>query len=74
VANQEKWYFKTWALVVSFLLVGPFMLPLVWSNSSFSIRVKITITACIIIATILLSSLFVYTLKLLGNSYKEMLQ
>jgi hypothetical protein len=72
--KQEKWYFRTWTLVVSFLLVGPFMLPLVWVNPHFSKKVKISITAVVIILTCFLGALFFYSLKWLIKYYKTILQ
>jgi hypothetical protein len=51
--NQEKpkWYFKTWSLVGSFLCVGPFMLPLVWTHPRFSIKTKIVVTIIVLAVT-----------------------
>ena len=72
--NQEpkKWYFRTWALVVSFLSVGPFMLPLVWVNPSLSKKTKIIISAIIIILSYLLLVVFLKSLKSLGDYYQLM--
>jgi purine-cytosine permease-like protein len=71
--DQKKWYFKPWALIVSFLSVGPFMLPLVWTNPSFSKMTKIIISAVIIILSYLLASVFIKSLQSLG-SYYQLLQ
>ncbi len=71
--GKEKWYFKTWALVVSFLTVGPFMLPLVWGNPKFSKRTKIIVSAAIGILTYLLTVVLFTSLKSLG-SYYQLLQ
>ena len=49
--KQGKWYFRAWPLVVSFLCVGPLMLPLVWKNPRFSKKSKIVISIIIIILT-----------------------
>ena len=72
--NQEpkKWYFKTWALVVSFLSVGPFMLPLVWFNPNLSKRTKVIISAVVVIITYLLTSVFLKSLKSLSSYYQVM--
>jgi len=32
---------STWTLIVSFLFIGPLMLPLLWRNPRFSIKSKI---------------------------------
>jgi len=73
--NQQpkKWYFKTWALVVAFISVGPFMLPLVWYNPEFSKRTKTIITAVIVIVSYLLTSVFIRSIKSL-SSYYQLLQ
>ena len=73
--NQQpkKWYFKTWALVVAFISVGPFMLPLVWYNPEFSKRTKTIITAVIVIVSYLLTSVFKRSIKSL-SSYYQLLQ
>ncbi|MBU0547734.1 MAG: hypothetical protein KJ710_07255 [Candidatus Omnitrophica bacterium] len=68
--QQKKWYFRTWALVVSFFSVGPFMLPLVWANPNFSRKTKIIISAVIIILSYMLASFFLSALKSLGEYYR----
>ena len=67
--QQEKWYFKIWPLVVSFLCVGPFMLPLVWANPRFSKRLKIIISLVIIILTYLLTVVLLKSLKSISSYY-----
>ena len=71
--SQYKWYFKTSMLVIAFLCVGPFALPLVWLNPRFSRSKKIVISAIIIILSYYLGILFVNSLKSL-RSYYELLQ
>ncbi|MDD4981132.1 MAG: hypothetical protein PHC54_07760 [Candidatus Omnitrophica bacterium] len=71
--KKEKWYFKTGSLILSFLLVGPFMLPLVWVHPRFSKKSKLIISAAIIIFTIILTALLVRALRSLGAYYQFML-
>ena len=68
--NSPKWYFKSWSLVVSFLCVGPFMLPLVWRNPRFSKKYKIIITAVVIIVTYLMTEFLFKSLKTIANYYQ----
>jgi len=68
--KEPKWYFKTWPLVVSFLCVGPFMLPLVWTNPRFSKKSKIIISVLVVIITIILTKFFVESLKTIGSYYR----
>jgi len=49
--EQSKWYFKDQSLVIGFLCVGPFVLPLVWFNPAYSPRKKIVITGIILFLT-----------------------
>ncbi|MDD5006254.1 MAG: hypothetical protein PHS93_07160 [Candidatus Omnitrophica bacterium] len=72
--SQVKWYFKTYGLVVAFLCVGPFMLPLVWFNPNFSTRKKIIITAIIIAISYILWLMLKYSLNFFDSSYQQLLQ
>ena len=49
-----KWYHSTTTIVVSFLMLGPLAIPLVWTNPRYSLLVKAIITAAMIIVTIFL--------------------
>ncbi|MFH0855259.1 MAG: hypothetical protein V1869_01900 [Candidatus Omnitrophota bacterium] len=69
---KGKWYFKTASLIAGFLLVGPFVLPLIWSNPDFSGRKKIILTAVIIILSCLLFALGAGSLKYLVDSYQQL--
>jgi len=68
----QKWYFKTWSLIVSFFVVGPFMLPLVWTNPAFSKKAKFIISAIILVFSFILLFLFLQSLKSLGSYYEFM--
>ena len=68
--NHPKWYFKNWSLVGSFLLIGPFMLPLVWTNSRFSKKSKIIITVVIVVITYVMAGLLARSLKNIIDYYQ----
>lgn len=68
--DNQKWYFKNWSLIISFLCVGPFMLPLIWANPRFSKKIKIITSVVIIVITYLLSVFFLRSLKSIGNYYQ----
>ncbi|MBU1122464.1 MAG: zinc ribbon domain-containing protein [Candidatus Omnitrophota bacterium] len=55
---QVKWYHKTHNLIIGFLCVGPFILPLIWFNPAYSQRKKIIISSIVLV----LSSLLLITL------------
>jgi len=52
--KPPKWFFKTSSLVIAFLCVGPFALPLVWFNPLYSKTRKIVLTVVISVLTLLL--------------------
>ena len=68
--NNPKWYFNKWSLIISFLCIGPFMLPLVWVNPGLSRKQKIITTVIVIILTYLLGALFFNSLKQIKNYYQ----
>ncbi len=70
--EPAKWYFRTSSLVIAFLCVGPFALPLLWFNPRFSRKTKIIITAMVIILSYYLGILFTNYLKTI-NSYYQMI-
>jgi membrane protein implicated in regulation of membrane protease activity len=67
---QDKWYFRTSTLIIAFLCVGPFVLPLVWFNPRFSLKVKIIITAIVIIFSYYLAALLLDSLKSINKYYR----
>ena len=73
LGKKEKWYFKTYVLIIGFLCVGPFILPLAWINPCFSRRKKIFMTIIIVVLSYYLGILFVNSIKSL-KSYYELLQ
>ena len=67
---KEKWYFKSTSLIVSFLCVGPFMLPLVWFHPSLSKRTKIIYTIVILVLSYFIFFVFMKSMKSIINAYK----
>jgi len=68
--DNEKWYFKNYILVIGFLCIGPFILPLAWINPRFSLRTKSLITILIIAVTYILSIWTYSSIKLIQDYYK----
>ncbi|MDD4953466.1 MAG: zinc ribbon domain-containing protein [Candidatus Omnitrophica bacterium] len=66
---KTKWYFKTYWLVIAFLSVGPFALPLVWLNPRYDQKKKIIITIIIIILTYYVGSLLMGSFRSLKQYY-----
>ena len=71
---QVKWYFKASSLVIAFLCVGPFALPLVWFNPRFSPKVKIIISAIVIALSYFLGVVLSNSLKSIISYYKIIFQ
>ena len=62
---KTKWYFQTNWLVISFLVVGPFALPLFWFNPRYDRNVKIVISIVVIAASY-------YATLMLSHSYRTL--
>ncbi len=67
--QPEKWYFKTFLIVIAFLCVGPLALPLVWLNPRFSQKTKIIVTIIVIILSYCLGSLLINSLRSIKQYY-----
>lgn len=71
-APKTPWYFKTSALVIAFLCVGPLALPLLWFNPRFSMKSKIIWSVVVIAATYYLVVVLVDALKTISAYYREL--
>jgi len=65
--RSPRWFFKGQSIVVGFILFGPFILPLVWFNPTYSSKKKIVVTGIILLLTYLL---FVLTKGLLTQYFQ----
>lgn len=70
---KTKWYFKTSALVVALLCVGPLALPLMWFNPRFSTKSKAIWSVVIIVLSYYLVVVLVDALKTISAYYQEIL-
>ena len=70
-ASQKKtpWYFNSSSLIVSFLVTGPFMLPLVWFHPKMDRTSKIVWTVVIVVVTLFIIK---STADLLGQLKKSL--
>jgi zinc-ribbon domain len=67
-ANNQPWYFRTWAIVLALGSVGPLGLPLIWWHPRITPLWKIAITVAVLAVTLLLWWLLsMLTLWLLGQ-------
>jgi hypothetical protein len=70
-APQTPWYGKTAVLIVSFLTVGPFALPLVWCNPAYSRLKKIMVTVIVLALTGMLVAAAFHAVKAIYGYYKQ---
>ncbi|MDD5496704.1 MAG: hypothetical protein PHP46_06360 [Candidatus Omnitrophica bacterium] len=71
---KTKWYFTKTALVIAFLCVGPFAMPLAWFNPRFSRKDKILLSLLMIVVTYFLTVLMRMSLNSISSAYQLMLQ
>ena len=56
---EAKWYYNRWAvLLMLFVILGPFGLPLLWKSPRFTQRWKQILTALTLIYTLLVLQMF----------------
>jgi lipopolysaccharide export LptBFGC system permease protein LptF len=72
--KQDKWYYKTYAVVVAILLLGPLALPLVWKNPRYNRTAKIAVTVVVAVMTYYLTLAFIKAIKSFNQSYQQILQ
>ena len=61
--SKPRWFFRSWVLVTSFLVVGPFMLPLVWKHPQYSRKTKIWVTVIALGLTFALTAAMGYMIS-----------
>lgn len=71
---KSKWYFRPYYMVITFLCVGPLMLPLVWLKPEYTRKKKIIISAIIIVISYFLGSVLFNAIGSLTNYYKLLFQ
>lgn len=67
--NREKWYYKTYFLILMFLCIGPLALPLFWANPRYSKTNKIVSSVIVIILTYFLVAAMMKSTKAIFNAY-----
>jgi len=67
---RNEWYFKPYLLIVGFLCLGPFVLPLLWFNPHFNRRNKIIISIVIVILSYLMGSLVFVSVRSIIKYYQ----
>jgi hypothetical protein len=68
--NRLPWYFRTTAIVIAILSIGPLALPMVWWHPEMKLPLKIGITVGVLVLTWLLYQSTVASLKALDEQLK----
>lgn len=63
------WYFKTSTIVIGFLVVGPFIIPLIWMNPRYSMAKKVVLSAIFIVLTWMTIRMMSYSLAKIREYY-----
>lgn len=71
---REKWFFKPSTMVIAFLCIGPFALPLIWFNPRFSQSKKILISSIVLIVSCFLGVLMYNSIKSITGYYQSIFQ
>jgi hypothetical protein len=73
---KKKWYHNTVAIIIAFCVVGPFAIPMVWTNPAYSKQAKSLIITVMIVLTLVLVVLSVWGIawevRYIENSLKGM--
>lgn len=68
VKPKEKWYFRNYTLIVGLLMLGPFVLPLVWLNPRFDKKLKIIISVVVTVVGFFMIKASINTVNSLRES------
>ncbi|MBN2120545.1 MAG: zinc ribbon domain-containing protein [Candidatus Omnitrophica bacterium] len=71
---QVKDHLKPFQLAIAFLCLGPFALPLLWSNPNFSKKNKIIVTTIVGVVTCLLIVVIIVALRAIYGYYQQIFQ
>jgi len=63
--KQGPWYYSTTALVIGFLCIGPLVLPLLWINPRYNVRIKIIVSVVMLLLTY-------YFVKALNSTFQSL--
>ena len=70
---KKQWYHNIWVtLFLLFFVVGPFGLPLVWTNPRFSRTVKWLLTGVMVVYTIWLGWLTLQMIRAVGQDMRAL--
>jgi len=68
--KKTPWYFSSSSLIVSFLVAGPFMLPLVWFSPKLSSSKKVIYTIIILVLSAVLLQVTIKSFQHIKDYYQ----
>jgi hypothetical protein len=71
--QQTRWYHSTYAVVIGLATLGPFALPMIWSNPRYTALMKVTLTILTLAVTALLVALLVIVFVRLMEQIREVM-
>ena len=74
IKQEEKkdWKYKTSTIVIAFLTVGPFALPLIWYHPKMSFNKKVITTLIILLITYVLCIIMWWCIKNILEYYSQL--
>ncbi len=72
--KKVRWFHKTTSIVIGFFVVGPFVLPAVWSHPAYSKNTKIVVSIIIIVLTVFMTMAFIRAMKESGTLYDQIMK
>lgn len=70
--EDVKWWFKRSSLVIAFLAVGPFALPLLWMHPRYSAAVKVAVTFVVLFLTAVLGVVASKSIREVMSMYQSL--
>jgi len=71
--SQGRWYHSGYAVALGLATLGPFALPMVWSNPRYTILMKIALTILTLVLTVLLVYILVIACARLVEQFRQLM-
>jgi hypothetical protein len=68
--DKMPWYFRTSSIIIAFLAVGPFALPLIWWRPKTTLAWKLGLTIVILVISYLLFEATMESIRTIREYYK----
>jgi len=72
--DPKQWYFSAYVLVLAFLCIGPFALPLLWMNPRLSAAKKVIITMIIIALSFYAALILIKSIQSINSYCQQILK